>query len=433
MNTSRHLKKSYTVFSITITLTIVLITFTVAYFVSLQKDDALLINVSGKQRMLSQRITKHLLFKLLDDKTGIKNYSGRELDKSIIEWNEAQRFLKDKNLKGSNVYQIDSLLNITGSQMQLITGQIELAQQSDSLIEIREAASIISNVEAKFLKNMDLATTLFQESSEDKNRIASIVCYILTAIGLIVILAELYYFIIPAHKQLKNRNKSLMSLNKQLSDFAQITAHNLRAPIGNLIFLSNFYKDAESDEEKEELFEKFDKVIKHLDETIHVLLDGLKIQAKDNIELEKVYFENQLKLVKEVLVGEIIATKAIITSDFTQAPTLKYNKVFMESIMLNLVGNALKYRHPDRAPEIKLLTTETKSHLKLSVTDNGLGIDLTRQGKKIFGLHQTFHRNKNSRGIGLFMTKNQIESLGGTIEVRSIPEEGSTFIITFKK
>lgn len=433
MNFSKYLKKSYSLFAIAITLTILSIALTLAYFVSLQKNDGALINKAGRQRMLSQRITKLTFYRLLENKEGIRPYRDQTLQNSVKQWESAQKILVAENKAGSNNAEIDSILTITGAQIQLIKAQTININGTSSPSELKDVASVISTVESRFLDNMEAVTFLLQKSSEDKNKLATTICFILTAIGLALIFAEFYFFVIPAHKQFKSENKDLEIVNRQLSDFAQITAHNLRSPIGNLIFLSNFYKEAESDEEKQELFEKFDKVIHHLDETIHVLLDGLKIQTKKEIKKETIYFENQLQIAKDLLVGEIIATKAVITSNFSQSPTIEYNTVFMESIMLNLVGNALKYSHADRAPLIHLSTHESKDSIKLYVEDNGLGIDLQRQGKKIFGLHQTFHRNKNSRGIGLFMTRNQIESLGGSIEVQSIPDKGSTFIVTFKK
>ena len=99
MNFTKHLKTSYTIFTITITMMIVLISFTVAYFISLQKEDAIMINKSGRQRMLSQRITKQALFKLLDNQNNLKSYSDQKLTESVTEWKEAQTFLAEKQAR----------------------------------------------------------------------------------------------------------------------------------------------------------------------------------------------------------------------------------------------------------------------------------------------------------------------------------------------
>jgi len=67
----------------------------------------------------------------------------------------------------------------------------------------------------------------------------------------------------------------------------------------------------------------------------------------------------------------------------------------------------------------------------LLIKDNGSGIDLEKHGNKVFNLYQTFHQEKEAVGIGLFITKNQIETLQGSIEIESTVDEGTTFKIQF--
>ena len=72
---------------------------------------------------------------------------------------------------------------------------------------------------------------------------------------------------------------------------------------------------------------------------------------------------------------------------------------------------------------------EEDGRVFFTVSDNGLGIDMEKHGDKLFGMYKTFHGNENSKGIGLFITKNQIESMGGSIEAESEPGKGTTFKI----
>jgi signal transduction histidine kinase len=103
----------------------------------------------------------------------------------------------------------------------------------------------------------------------------------------------------------------------------------------------------------------------------------------------------------------------------------------MESIPQNLISNAIKYRSQKRIPEIFISTDLIKTGIELRVQDNGLGIDLQKFGNKLFGLHKTFHENSEARGVGLFLTKTQIEALGGSITAESEVDKGTTFIIQF--
>jgi signal transduction histidine kinase len=107
---------------------------------------------------------------------------------------------------------------------------------------------------------------------------------------------------------------------------------------------------------------------------------------------------------------------------------------YLESVVLNLVSNAIKYRDPKKKDNFVSITAfEEGQTIMLKVADNGLGIDLEKYGQKLFGMYKVFHGNKDARGIGLFITKNQIESMGGSISVESIPLKGTTFCVTFVK
>jgi light-regulated signal transduction histidine kinase (bacteriophytochrome) len=118
-------------------------------------------------------------------------------------------------------------------------------------------------------------------------------------------------------------------------------------------------------------------------------------------------------------------------TDFTQGPSIYYSKIFLESIFLNLISNSLKYRSPDRLPVINIISYKRKDRSFLEYTDNGLGLNIKKFGKQLFGLNQTFHQNNERKGLGLFMIKNQIEGKGGKIKAESKENEGMRFIIEF--
>jgi signal transduction histidine kinase len=104
---------------------------------------------------------------------------------------------------------------------------------------------------------------------------------------------------------------------------------------------------------------------------------------------------------------------------------------YLESILLNIISNAIKYHNPDKKPIIEIKAQKEDDFICLFVKDNGLGIDLHRYREKLFGMYKTFHNNENARGFGLYITKSQVETLGGKIEVESQPNKGSNFKIYF--
>ncbi|MCK0136772.1 PAS domain S-box protein [Arenibacter sp. S6351L] len=238
--------------------------------------------------------------------------------------------------------------------------------------------------------------------------------------------------ILKAKEELEVFAKKLVAQNTKLADFTQITSHNLRAPVSNLNSLLGFYKLAQSEEEREDLFQKFESVIDHLTLTLNTLVEALNIRKNNNEDrLEEIEFNSVMVKTQEILAGEIMGTGAVIKSDFSKLPYIAYNKIYLESIFLNLVGNALKYRSADRVPEIYVTSGIENGKKFLKVTDNGQGINLKRHGHKLFGLNKVFHRHPDARGIGLFMTKTQIEAHGGSISAESEVNVGTTFSINF--
>ena len=149
------------------------------------------------------------------------------------------------------------------------------------------------------------------------------------------------------------------------------------------------------------------------------------------IEHHRLYFEDILAKVKESMQGDIMLSQAEISSNFSEADQIHYPKPYLESIFYNLLSNAVKYRSPERTPRISISTQRKNNRIMLQVADNGLGIDMERYGHQVFGLRKIFHRKENAKGIGLFMTKAQVEALGGHISVQSEAGKGSTFTIIF--
>ena len=233
--------------------------------------------------------------------------------------------------------------------------------------------------------------------------------------------------------QLEKFNQHLENKNRQLSSFAHIVSHNLRAPVSNLIVLKDFYKESTELNDKAMLFSKVEIVIDRLNLTLNELIDSLKIQGNKDIMFDTVTFDTLFAKILAILDIQILDSKAVVTANFCEAPTIEYPKLYLESILLNLLSNAIRYRAPNRITQIHFRTEIKNNEIILIVTDNGLGIDLKKYGHKLFGLNNTFHRHPDSKGVGLFMTKTQIEAVGGSVTVESEVDKGSTFKIILKK
>ncbi|GAB4515681.1 MAG: hypothetical protein Tsb004_24780 [Allomuricauda sp.] len=235
--------------------------------------------------------------------------------------------------------------------------------------------------------------------------------------------------ILETNKSLKESSKRLKAQNRQLEEFNQITSHNLRSPVSNLSALLDIYKTESDSETKEMIIEKIESVTNHLTWTLDTLVESLLIKKSSQQALEKCHFDKTLERTKEMLAAEILKTEAVITSDFSEAPTVMYNKVYLESIFINLISNSLKYRAKDRAPEIVVQSKMNDGTVQLEFRDNGSGINLKKNGHKLFGFSKVFHRNDDAKGVGLFITKAQVDAMGGKIWAKSEEGKGTSFFI----
>ncbi|HEY3405794.1 MAG TPA: PAS domain S-box protein [Ohtaekwangia sp.] len=237
--------------------------------------------------------------------------------------------------------------------------------------------------------------------------------------------------ILEQNARLQAVTDDLKRKNEQLEEFTQIVSHNLRSPVGNILTLLSFFETAETESEREEYLKLLKQAGANTLNTLHELNEVLKIKQNRNIEKQELSFQTVFNNVKAMVSAQITETEAEVLHDFSAAPTLHYPAIYLESILLNLLSNALKYSSPKRKPVIKFKTYREGESTILEASDNGLGINLERYAHQVFKLRKTFHRHPESRGIGLFMIKNQIDAMGGEITVSSKEDEGTTFFINF--
>ncbi|MDW7694510.1 PAS domain S-box protein [Flammeovirgaceae bacterium SG7u.111] len=227
--------------------------------------------------------------------------------------------------------------------------------------------------------------------------------------------------------------QELSKNNTELKQFSYITSHNLRAPITNLIGIHNLLDTTKIEDKKTQmLIDGLSSSTKQLNETLNDLINILIIKENTNLDPESVGVAASLKRVTSSISSFIEQSETEINTDFEEIDKVQFNKEYLDSILLNLITNSIKYAHPERQPKIVIRTRKKAGKVQLTVQDNGLGLNMEKVKGKIFGLYQRFHNHANSKGIGLYLVHSQVTSLGGTIEVASEENIGSTFIITFK-
>jgi len=226
--------------------------------------------------------------------------------------------------------------------------------------------------------------------------------------------------------------EDLTSRNQDLSQFAYITSHNLRAPLSNLIGLIDILNYEHLDEYNKTIVDMFKDSAQKLNETIYDLTQMLSIKSNKDVKIESISVTKIFKKVCNSFTKQIHTMGIYIHTDF-QCEMIPFNKSYLESVLMNLMSNAVKYCSENRALRIEVATFLDKNgDIILKFKDNGMGIDLLKHKDRIFGLNERFHNHVNGSGVGLFITKTQITSLGGEISVESEVDKGSTFTVTIK-
>lgn len=221
--------------------------------------------------------------------------------------------------------------------------------------------------------------------------------------------------------------------NERLLNFAYIVSHNLRTHSSNISGILSMLKDTTEPKEQARLHAYLQVVSDALNETMLHLNEVVTIQTNINQALSTLNLNQYLDKTIDLLRERIAQKEAVVENQIPENIQIQFNTSYLESVLLNFISNALKYASADRVPHIIAAACETESWVELRISDNGIGIDMDKYGKSIFGMYKRFNLDTEGKGLGLFITKNQIEAMGGRVEVDSTLDVGTTFTIYFKK
>lgn len=237
------------------------------------------------------------------------------------------------------------------------------------------------------------------------------------------------------HREIEREQliKELNNSNEDLRHFSYITSHNFKAPLSNLIGFLNIIDDIPIENPVlMQIIQGFKTSTHLLNDTINDLVKILVIRDSDSMALQKISFAKIMQQVITQVENLVHESEAEIQTNFKSAPSVVFNETYLESILLNLLTNAIKYRAYNRPLKINITTKHQAENVVLVFEDNGIGLDLERHREKMFGLYQKFHDRPNSKGMGLYLIKSQLETLGGSIDVESKVDVGTRFILKFK-
>ncbi|MES2702106.1 MAG: PAS domain S-box protein [Bacteroidota bacterium] len=234
----------------------------------------------------------------------------------------------------------------------------------------------------------------------------------------------------------RERSKMIVDIiqrNKDLEQFSYIVSHNLRAPVANIIGLAELLQIfAANEQERNEMMSGLSTSVKKLDDVIKDLNYVLQVKHQVSEKREKLLFSELLSDIKLSIQNLLQGDHVTIKSDFSEVNELSTLKSYLYSVFFNLISNSIKYRQREVAPVIDIKSFRTTDGISLMFKDNGMGIDLKQKGEQVFGLYKRFHQHAEGKGMGLYMVKTQVETLGGKISIESEVNKGTIFTITFK-
>ncbi len=219
--------------------------------------------------------------------------------------------------------------------------------------------------------------------------------------------------------------------NKKLINFAHIVSHNLRSHSANFSMLLDFLADEKKESEKANILNMLTNASDNLMETLENLNEVVTINTNVNLDKKPIPLKNKIDTVLNNLSAYLTENNATILNKVCETFKIQVIPAYFDSILMNFVTNSIKYKDPERDPVVTLTATSKNGYTVLSITDNGLGIDLKKYGNKLFGMYKTFHDHCDARGIGLYIAKNQIEAMNGSVDVKSKIGVGTTFNIYF--
>lgn len=221
--------------------------------------------------------------------------------------------------------------------------------------------------------------------------------------------------------------------NDKLLNFAHIATHDIRSHIGNLGMITDFMEEENKGIKDDENFKMLKESLSQLEMTIsnlnEVRRDDFSLHTNLAPKNLKLFVDNAMYNMNAIAKNE----QCQIINEVDETVRLLGVSVYLDSIILNFLTNAIKYRCKERHSFVRFRTFIEDDFVILEIKDNGLGIDLDVHRNDLFQFRKTFHQTADSRGVGLFITKNHVERMGGRIEIESEVNVGTTFRVYFQK
>lgn len=379
----------------------------------------------------------------------VKHIDNQKVIGTIININQFKFLELELETNSNFVSETNKLIKVGGWELDPITNKLFLTDEANDILELQNQIESVEELinHSEQVYRQDLKTAIddciktgrpFNLDIRLKTGKSNVIWVKIKAVadidnyGKCLLIKGIIQDVDLVKKQEEKLKTSLNTVNhnnKRLQNFAYIVSHNLRSYVGNLKLMLNLHEESKDADDQKEILSHIKSISNSLDITIKHLTEIVTIDSNKDKEKTLIEFELLFKNIINALKSNIQETQATINYDFTKCRHVYYLPAYLESIFHNLLSNAIKYRSHDRPLVIHCESYIQDDHIYIVFEDNGSGIDMDRFGDKIFGLYQKFHNNQDAQGVGLYITRNQIESFGGTINIESKVGVGTKFLI----
>ncbi len=396
----------------------------IQYAISQKSDDAFYINISGKQRMLSQKIIA--LVAENKEKPNKDNY--KKLENTFNEWEKVhygfQYGNKDIGLEKLTKENISLVQNLNI----YVENAREVIKNSKEKLEIN--IEELAKNQNLFLVKMDKIVKKLEADSDKRLQFIKYIEIFLALITLLVLLVEVIFVFIPITKNLQKQNSKLLNTNKTLEEYNYVASHDLRTPIINILSFAKLLKNQKGENIKEDEKTCLDFIIKGAKEMDNMTNDLMHFSLIKEVNKEKVNIIEIIKSIEKEL--EIENEYELTINEIPKE--IEADKQLIKIVIKNIIENAIKFIEINKMPTINVSGKANKKQYKIIIEDKGIGIE-EKDKEKIFGIYKRLNNKQTYKGsgIGLAIAKKIIDLHEGEIWVESQINEGTKVFITLPK
>ncbi len=243
------------------------------------------------------------------------------------------------------------------------------------------------------------------------------------------------YGVILTFINITSRIRDLKEQEKVIAEYETLldtVSHDIRNGLTSMLLSVQIINDLTIEDKQDLKFysKKIENGIQKIKLVIGDMISTDGKRHKYKAEEELIAIENVLEDVKFALISEIYESNCTINYEINHSEIV-FARRELRSILYNIVSNAIKFRSPDRSPEILIKTIKKGTFIILSIKDNGIGIAPKNQ-KEVFSKYYRIEESVEGSGIGLHLVKTLVTNAGGKVTIKSKLGAGTEFIISIK-